>query len=280
MSTTKKHIVDSIRNQASKFKVSDELRLDPDWLGDKVDQIASQLKIAQYLQTGILDQTWLTDLGLVDTYKVNMADDINVTFCNCTISKFTIPQTISFISKDGNLDLGVYQLISACGKYQFFPRRMSMWSYTPEDSPMSKFKYYSRINTACYLNDGNLRKIRPILCLLHPEDGKLINSANIVSGDLVSGTSYTVKFGGVVYLSIPYSDGDTFTANATATFTGTGKVYLTSQARAYAETDPYPASGEMIRMIELEILTKELGIEKQQIADQRNDSIDDSQKTQ
>lgn len=277
---TKKNIIDSIRNMATKFAVTDESRLDPDWLSYKIDQVAAQLKIAEYAQTGILDQTWLSDLGIVPVYKVNIADDVNITFCNCNVTKFTIPQTISFKSKDGSLDLGVYTIISACGKRQFYPKRMSMWQYTPSSHPATLFKYYWRINSAVYLSDDIIENVRPILCLLHPEDGKLIQSESISSGNLVNGTQYIVKFGQIVYNGTPYLDGETFTAGATTTFTGSGKVYLASQARAYAETDPYPASGDMIRLIEIEILTKELGIERQMITDTRNDSKDDAQKVQ
>jgi hypothetical protein len=277
---TKKNIIDSIRSLATRFSVTDESRLDEDWLSYKIDQVCAQLKVAQYAQTGILDQSWLTDLGIVDVYKVNISDDINVSFCKCNVGKFEIPQTISFISKDGNLDLGIYYLISACGKSQYFPQRLSMWSYVPTDHTRSLFKYYWRINTSVYINDDRVQKIRPVLFLLHPEDGKFINSANVVSGSLVSGTSYIVKFGQIVYNGTPYADGSTFTATATTTFTGTGKVYLASQARDYRETDAYPASGEMARMIEIEILTKEFGLERQAIVDVRNDSKDDTQKAQ
>lgn len=278
MAYTKKNIIDSILNVATKFSVTDESRLDTDWLSNKIDHVAASLKVAQYAQTGILDQSWLTDMGLIDVYKVNIADDINVSFCNCDISKFTIPQVISFISKDGNIDLGVYTIISACGTKQYYPKRIFQWRYEPAEHTNSKFKYYWRINTAVYLKDL-IQKVRPILCLLHPEDGKFIDSQNITTGSIVNGTSYIVKFGQIMYMGLPYFDGETFTGGASTTFTGTGKVYLASQARAYRETDPYPASGDMIRMIELEILTKELGIEREALVDVRNDSKDDAQKT-
>lgn len=273
----KKQIIDSIRNLLTKFNVTDDTRLDEDWLSYKIDQVCAQLKIALYSQTNILDQTWLSDLGLVNTHRINIADDINVSYCNCDVSKFYIPQVISFLSKDGNLDLGVYAIISACGTKQYYPKRIFQWRYTPNEHTNSMFKYYWRINSAVYMND-KIDKVRVIACLLHPEDGKFIDSTPISSGSLVSGTQYIVKFGGIVYNNTPYVDGETFTANATATFTGTGKVYLASQARAYRETDDYPASGDMIRAIELEILTKEFGIEKSSIPDQRNDSKDDAQK--
>ena len=115
--------------------------------------------------------------------------------------------------------------------------------------------------------------------LLDPADGYLINSAPVLSGALVNGTVYLVKFGTVIYNNVVYAENTTFTANATATFTGNGTVYLNTQARAYRDTDPFPASGEMIRMIELEILTKEFKIEQSQLADINNDSADDAAKT-
>jgi polyisoprenoid-binding protein YceI len=123
-----------------------------------------------------------------------------------------------------------------------------------------------------------MSKVRAIAILLHPEDGYLNNSAPVASGSLVNGTVYLVKYSQIVYNSTVYAANSTFTATATTTFTGQGTVYLNSQVEAYDETDPYPASGEMIRAIELEILTKEFGIEAGQIADIRNDSIDDTQK--
>jgi hypothetical protein len=274
---SKKNIIDSIRNLATKFSVTDETRLDETWLSYAIDNVAAELKIKQYLQTGILDQTWLSDLGMVTLHKVNISDDINVTFCNCDVSKVYLPQTISFISKEGNIDLGMYAVISACGTKQYYPKRLSMWRYTPTEHTNNLFKYYWRINSAMYVND-KIEKLRIIACLLHPEDGKYIQSEPIASGSIVSGTTYVVKFGQIVYNATVYAENSTFVGTATTTFTGSGKVYLNSQAIDYRETDDYPASGEMIRAIEIEILTKELGIERQAVVDVRNDSKDDTQK--
>lgn len=277
MEQTAKNIMDSIRNIATKFAVTDETKWDEDWIYYKINQVAADLKIKQYAQTNILDQSWLTDLGMVAFHKVNMADDINVSFCGCDVAKAFVPQVISFLSKDGNIDLGFYMIISACGKTQYYPKRMSQWKYTPADHTNSLFKYYWRINTSMYISD-TAEKLRIVACLLDPTEGKLIESEPILSGAIVSGTSYTAKYGQIIYDGNVYAANSTFTGTAVTTFTGSGKVYLTSQVRAYRDTDPYPASGEMIRMIELEILTKEFGIERQSIVDIRNDSKDDSQK--
>lgn len=279
MSITKKQIIDSITIQATRSSPTDERRLDEDWIGYLVDKVAAELKVAQYLKTGILDPQWLLPFGQVTFHKVNIADDPNITFCDCEIGKAYIPQVISFISKDGNQDHGIYHALSVCGKYQYYPRRMSLWGYTPSDHISQKFKSYWRVNTAMYINEY-VEKLRLFGFPITPEDAKLVQSEPIASGSIVAGTTYVVKWGQIVYNNIPRPANSTFTGvSGVTTFTGQGKVYLNSQAIAYRDTDPYPASAEMIRAIELEVLTKELQIEMKFPADVRNDSKDDAVKS-
>lgn len=276
MAQTKKNIVDSLRGLLTKFTLSDDSRLDPDYLGYKIDQVRAQLISAEYAQTREINPTWLSDLGTVTFYKVNMADDPSVT-CDCTISKTVMPQVVSLPSTDGSKDVGIFSVRSACGTKQYYPKRMSMWAYTPACHTASLFKYYDRINTAMYVN-ADVDKLRIVACLLNPSDGFIKNSAPVASGSLVNGTVYKVMFGQIIYNNVVRAEGSTFTATATATYTGTGTAYLNSQATAFSDTDPYPASGDMIRQIELEILTKEFGIEEKSTAEQRNDSRDDANK--
>jgi len=271
---TAKNIIDSIFAILTKFGRTDDGRVDEDWMYYKILQIAAELKIKQYLVTKTIDYTWLSSPTTLNFYKVNKADDITVS-CNCDISKSTIPQTISL--PNSTLDLGIFSLSSMCGTKTYTLKRMTQWSYIPKESVWSKFPYYDRRNTDIYVNQI-VDKLSFVGLLLDPADGYLINSAPIASGSLVSGTVYLVKYGTVIYNNVVYAADTTFTANATATFLGNGTVYLNSQARAYRDTDPFPASGEMIRQIELEILTKEFKIESVQLADINNDSVDDAAK--
>lgn len=276
MSKTAKQINDSIFEIATKFSRTDETRFDEDWLYSKINDVGAQLKIAEYNQTGIINQDWLSDCGLVTFYKVNRADN-NEVQCACDIAKTTIPQTIALKSRDGNLDLGLFSLTSACGKYQYYPRPMYRWQNTPPEHTNSLFKWYFRINTQLYVSDTPTT-LRLIALLHDPTEGKLMSSAPIASGSIVSGTVYLVKYSQIVYDGVVYAPNTTFTGTAVTTFTGAGTVYLNSQVRAYRDTDPYPASADMIRAIELEILTKEFGLEAQAVNDVRNDSVDDAVK--
>ncbi|MFA7287671.1 MAG: hypothetical protein WC055_02225 [Melioribacteraceae bacterium] len=277
MAQTKKNAIDSLFNILTRFKVTDEFRVNKNWLNYKIDQVRADIIIQQYAQTGVLDQAWFSDIGLIDFYRTNFADDRSIS-CGCDVGKATIPQFISINSSNGNQDLGLFSVMSACGSKQLTPKRMFQWSYTPPEHTNSLFAYYWRINTQMYISDPTIQQLRIIGILLNPEDGYLINSQPVLSGSLVNGTVYLVKNSQIIYNAVVYNPNDTFTATATATFTGLGKVYLNSEIAAYRDIDPYPASGDMIRQIEIEILTKEFKIESGQLTDVRNDSVDEANK--
>lgn len=280
MQTTKKRIVDDIMNIMSKFSLNDDSRLDVDWLSYKIDQVRAELISKEYEATKFIDNNWLSDLGLVDFYKVNFADDLSATYCGCDISKSTLPQLITLYNPNGNIDMGVWTVISACGKTRYFYKPQSLWSYTPNEHVHAKFKYFSRINTSVYVNHV-VEQLRVIALLAQPEEGILVNSAPIASGSIAVGTVYYVKYNQVIYNGTPYSAGSTFTGViGVTTYTGSGKVYLNSQIQNIRETDPYPVGADMARAIVFEIITKEFGLEKAVIPDTVNDSEDETQKSQ
>lgn len=280
MAQTKKNIIDSLSIILTRFAKSDDSRIDEDWLSYKIDEVRAELIIKQYQQTNVIDHTWLSSL-LLTFHKVNTANNL-IMACGCEISKSSIPQTITLQNKDGNLDLGIYSLISPFDKTTYYHRRMSMWGYCPPDHTLSLFGYYDRINTDLYVNKV-VEKLKCFALLLNPEEGLLINSTPVTSGTVVNGTVYYVCGGQIIYNQVVYQSGTTFTGSAfggvdVTTFVGSGTVYLNSELSAYRDVDPYPAGGEMIRAIELEILVKEFGIERQMLTDVRNDSKDDVNK--
>lgn len=280
---TKKNIIDDLTIILTRFQPTDDSRLDPNFLSFKIDQVRAELIIKQYAATNVIDYHWLSNVGLIPFSPVNMADS-NLVACDCNISKAVIPQTITLQNKDGNLDLGIYSLISACGKTTYYPSRTSLWRNWPEGHTNNLFGWYARINTDLYVNKL-VEQLKLTAILLNPEEGYLINSVTVPSGSIQNGVVYYVVQSAIFYNGHAYYPGDTFTGGAfmgviVTTYTGQGVVYLNAQVTAYRDVDPYPAGGEMNRMIVLEILSKEFGIEEHQIADIRNDSKDDASKTQ
>jgi hypothetical protein len=276
MSQTLKNVVDSILNILTKFGLTDDSRYSSTWMEYKIYQVRAELIIAEYNATGILNQDWMSDIGLLTFYKVTRADNNSVS-CDCDISKTTIPQTIALKTRDGNTDLGIFSLSSACGKYQYYPRPMYRWQNTPPEHTNSLFNWYYRINTELYVSN-NPTTLRMIGLLLNPLEGKIMNSAPVANGSIVSGTVYLVKYNQIIYDGVVYAPDTTFTGTLATTYGGSGIVYLNAQVQSYKDTDPFPAPGDMIRKIELEILTKEFAIEAQAVIDIRNDGVDDAAK--
>jgi len=279
MNTTQKSISDDIFGLLTKFQRTDENRVSDMWMFKKINDVRAQLIVQKYSTSDMIDQEWLSELGLVDFHSVNAADDASIGYCGCnTISKAYLPQFITLPTKSVNQDLGVQMVLSTCGKNKFYNRNMAQWKDIPAEHTYSLFNFYYRVNTAMYVNK-TVSKLRIIGILANPEEGFYIKSAPISSGSIASGTVYIVRGGGIIYDSAVVADGATFTGTSATTYAGSGKVYLYSQLTSYIETYPYPVSAEMARQITIEILTKEFNIEKAQIPDNKNDSKDDSQKS-
>lgn len=272
---TKKGIIDDIEIILTKFGKTDDSRLDEDYLSYKIDNIRSEMIQKKYQETEKIDPTWVQDLGMIDFNDVNFADDSAITSCDCIISKAFIPQIVSL----GSLDLGLYSIISSCGKTRYYPYEMAKWMYIPKGHERGMFHYYSRINNALYVNKS-IQKLRVLVVLSNPEDAVTKNSLPIASGSIVNGIVYIIKESQVIYNGITYQPNTTFTGitGVTNFFTNGGQVYLYSQTKAFTDLDPYPVSGDMAREIVLEILTKEFNVERQSIIDSENDSRDDGQK--
>jgi len=275
---TKKKLIDDVIEIATRFNPTDDSRLSDRWISYKIDQIRAQLIVRNYRNDETVDFAWLSQPFFIELYKTNTADDPKLMYCNCVVSKTTIPPVISLSNPNANnQDVGIASLISACGKFGYYPRLMNLWNF-PSEHTFSKLRFYARYNTTLYVNK-DVQRLRLSPILLYPEDGFIINTQPVANGSIQNGVQYIVKFGNVTYNGNTYYGDDntknTFTGTATTTYTGTGKVYLYSNVSAFEETDDYPVGGEMAREIVIEILTKEFAIEENAINDYLNDNQDD-----
>ncbi len=272
---TKKSIIDDIVILLTDFNQSDDSRLDDEYISYKIDEVRAQLIREQYKITNIIDNTWLQDLGLVTFHNVNFADDVTISCCECDISKAFIPQIVSLDNGSGNQDLGL-NVLATCGKKKYYPYTLSIWKDIPTGHVRSLFNYYSRINTALYVNK-DVDQLRIYGVLQNPEDAFIKNSAPIASGSISTGVVYLVKNAQIIYNSIAYAANTTFTGViGVTTYTGSGTIYLNSQKQAFDDTDAYPVTGDMARAIVFEICAKEFKIEQAGLAiDTKNTSRDD-----
>ena len=284
MAITRKKIVDAIFILADRFSRTDESRLDEDYLAFLVEQVRVSEILKEYNITGIIDQNWLIDFGILDLTRVNFADDPLVDFCQCDISKAQIPEIINLTSLgDGNLDLGL-KAISACGKnnYTYYP--LEMWRQIPSEHIRSKFYYYQRFGTIIYVNK-HVNKLR-FMGIPASTDGLIIKKTlPVISGNVKLGYNYMVQgtTGSLTYNGVTYLPNDIFSGvSGITTFiaSGTSQLFYQNYQVVMTENDPYPVSAHMARIIVISILSTELKIEQSQVADVVNDSVDDALKGQ
>lgn len=281
---TKKQIIDSVQILATRFNLTDDSRLDPDYIGFLVEQVRATLILNEYNITGVLNPDWFIDFGLLEMTKVNIADDPIVTSCECDITKVQIPETVHLTKLgEGNLDLGL-KVISACGKTSYTIYPLEFWKDVPKDHVRAKFSYYDRFGTQLYTN--KLANFLRFIGIPATTQGLIIKKTlPVISGSIKSGTVYMVKgtTGNVTYNSVVYLPNQTFTGVVgvkTFTASSNSQVFYNDYQVEMTENDPYPVSTNMARDIVIEIMVKEFQIEKQQVADVINDSADDVIKIQ
>jgi hypothetical protein len=277
---TRKEAIYDIIMILTKAGYTDDSRLDPDYIGYKIDEKRAKEIRDSYNRTQIFDPIWLQDYGVFDVTKINPADDNLFTFMDCEIGKATLPPVVSFsnaIFSAGNL--GIYSIRSVTGKdefvYESYPRMMEIFNDLPSSHILTKFSYYTKIHNAIYpIQKGKKvpEKLRAILVLENPLDGYVLTTENVSS--LTVGTSYEVVSGQIVSGGNTYTEGDIFTATVD-TFTGTGLVQYQNQKRRMTDDDPYPFSKSQMEVIIIKLLTQEYAIEASQIAQIRNNSQDE-----
>lgn len=277
---TREEIIFDIIMILTKAGFTDDSRLEPDYIGYKIDEKRAKEIRDSYNRNSLIDPMWLQDYGVFDLTEVNYADDKTFTFLDCKLAKGTLPAVISFQnSLSSKNNLGVHSIRSLSSREEYFfeqhSRLMEMLTDLPTSDPMRKFSYYTKIQNAIYAiaKDGKApQKLRAILILERPMEGYVITSENVT--ELEVGVQYEVVSGMIVHNSVNYVIGSVFTA-VNETFTGAGNVQYKNQKRAMRISDPYPFSSSQMEVVIMKLLTQEYGIEASRISEIRNNSQDD-----
>lgn len=267
-------------NLITKFGFTDTQRYDTDWIRFKRDEIRAYFIQQEYRQKGFVNPVWLQDLNVIQFTPVKESD-IDYGVCGgCNISKANIPQHIPLYNPDTQNEDNGLKIMSPCGKDNFYYLPLETYKYIPNEHPRKKFNYYFNFNDSYFVtkkyNTG--LKLRVIGCFERPSDINNINNLEVTSGQISIGVSYTVINFQVVYNGLGYNVGQTFIGVAgQSTYTGAGSVILTNEIQPYSEqTSTYPVTNAMARMIVIEMLAKEFGIEQAAVSAYKNDIADDN----
>lgn len=270
---TRLELIYDLKRLLTHSGITDESRLVNNHLGFLIDQRRAKEIRDTFKRNPVIEPIWIQDYGVFTLTSVNKAEDRGVSSSDFKFSKAVLPPVVSITDPIGNVpDLGTYSIRSTCGKFRYDYMNVEQMTLLQSDSMQGKFKYYSKVGNAIYLTP-EVHRARALLILDSPLDGYVLDTTNIPSGSLVSGTVYELFGGTVTHNGVRYRKGETFTA-ANTTYTGSGEVRFSSQKRRMTNDDPYPMSHTMGEVVKLKILTQDFAVERQVVADKSNDSAD------
>jgi len=233
-----------------------------------------------YKRNQFMDPAVQQDMGLMMVTEVPSNDPLIGQISSKTpIGKIHIPSIVSLPSDKGIVSVHPpSRLASLASQYYGTPYNTFGSKATHKD--YCNFNWYTRIQNHVYIHPYK-SEIRMILINDDPMDGYVLQTetpakdALIFSTDYTLGESYTVKSGQVVHNGITQATGTSFIA-VNPNYTGNGVLKFTNQKRKMTLEDDYPISYTMTEVIMMKILQKDFGLEKQEIADIRNNATDDS----
>lgn len=270
---TREEIIYDIMMQATKLQVPDDSRFnEPHYIGYLVDEKRAKEIRDTYVRSGVIDPTWVQDMGVMNLTKVESSDDPNVADCGLIFGKVTVPPIVSF--KSG--DLGIYSITSKCRTERYYPvenmdKFMQIINF---GRTRANWNYYMRIGNSIYTYPFK-KQIAARLILEHPLDGYVLLTENVANDALVAGSGYSVVSGPITHNSVIYTSGQTFTAVNT-TYTGTGIVRNNPEKRKLTNKDEYPLGATALEVVKQKIFSEELNEERKRLSDNRVDSVDET----
>lgn len=154
---TREELVWDVKIILEAGKITDESRLDEDYIGFKIDQKRSKEIRDTYKRNPVIEPIWLQDYGIFDLSLVNKAEDRTITVCDCNFSKAVLPPVVSITDNLGNIpDIGTYSIRSSCGTHEFHYNNISKLSLLTDCSILKNFKYYTKVGNAIYLTPTNV----------------------------------------------------------------------------------------------------------------------------
>lgn len=102
--------------------------------------------------------------------KINSADDINISECDCTIGRKEIPEIVSLPGRRGSMhDKGLYRVSTASRQQAYYPTTINRFYGFIKGTPRAEMNYYWKIGNILYIHPYR-KQMNVILILDNPLD--------------------------------------------------------------------------------------------------------------
>ena len=252
-------------------KLSDDSDISDNWLIHKCNEYRAIEIIKDYKEYGEINTSWIQNLGIYETTKVNSSDQQETVSSIC-FGKVIFPSIIKFKE-----DLGVWRLSDASNQHTIYPKTEEeiMLKIEANDFSIGKFKFFYKMGMHDYYFYPYITKVTGKMILENPFDAYIYTTTKVLSGNIKVDEEYTVLTGNIVYDGNTYNADNDFTGIVgITTFTGGGTVKHKNNSRKFNIEDQYPADIALCERIIIGILTNDFAYSRQQIEDIRNDAQD------
>lgn len=262
MSTLRKY-TSATQSILNRFKTGRDEPVKFNFIADRIAVYRAKEIRDSYSRNEELDFQLIQDLGMMPLTLVNSADDPGAPLGCKNMGMMKLPTVVDIPGKKG-----IWRIASASKQIELEYIEYHLFHDIPSDYVHGKFEYYTLIGNKLYTRKYQAN-INPLLILDNPLDGFVIDTENIVSGNLIYKTSFTkaedykVIDAPITHNGVQYAVGATFTA-VNPDYTGVGTVQLVNQKRRLNFDDPYPMTNTMFYIVFINILTKDFQIAKQQ----------------
>lgn len=122
-------------------------------------------------------------LNYIEFDKINSADDVNVSGCDCILGKKVIPSIVSLPGEYGSMhDRGLYRVASVSRQLKYYPTTINRFYSYVCGSSRAKHDYYWRIGNTLYIHP--YRKMMSVILILD----------NPLSNGLLTTDQYPLSF--------------------------------------------------------------------------------------
>ena len=251
-------------------QVTDESRHNDEYLLDKIFYYRALVIGEENRKSLRFDSNWLSETGTLEGTEVYSGDVPEITSGDIVFSKFQLPTVVPLKNNMGYFNL--FSLSQNKKIYRVDSLADIMNWIMVNDTRVINFTHAAIIGSDAYVFPA-INKMQAQLVMENPLNGKIKQTQKVLSGSIVAGETYVVNLAQIIYNSVLYSPGDTFTGVSLATtFTGNGSVYYNNRVRSVRYSDRFPISTNMFRDIITMLMQVEYGVEMKMIPDEINDS--------
>lgn len=269
-------LVSDIEMVLKASRVSKDSRINRSFIHHRMCVYAGEAMRQSHARNGTINPQWVSDLGAVAVTAISSSEVPGMIKSGYTFGKFQIPGIVAMKKNQGIRS--IFSLMEGKEYFQLQEPEFRAMLRSDNNLISKLFNYFFHQGNYIYVYPY-IDTLRVKLILEDPRNGYVMNTHRPMPGELIPasdwsvGEEYIVESGSIVHNGITYNAGQFFTAQ-NKNYTGNGVLMYKNKKRSVTLEDEYPMTTDIFEEVCSKIWMKDFALEKQEIADIKNDNTD------